>query len=392
MSAESAVACHRSQSAAPSPVDYPHGEHREPLRVLRLTNTVGPQSSPYNQFSLALTARHNITVCNYFSTDVSPPKEIMLLEANGSLIQYLRLIKRTLTEQQYDIVHAHTPQAGILFLVACLLFRKRIDGTVYTVHTTYEHIKFRNRLLLIPVFMFFRRIVCCGQASIYSLPAFYKWLAADTLCAIPNGVDLERIADARERLTKRNRGEKFTIASVGRIIDIKDPLSLLQAFEQCHDTQSQLVFIGAGDMEGRLKLRTSDLGLGRHVILHGLIPREKVYEHLFHADVFVSTSLVEGLPVAVLEAMACGCPVILSDIPSHREIAQGADFIPLVATGDSEGFAHEITRIREMTSDERTRIGQKCRQLVEDRFSLQSMHDQYEAIYAQAGRSGRSRD
>jgi glycosyltransferase involved in cell wall biosynthesis len=288
-------------------------------------------------------------------------------------------------EQDYDVVHAHTPQAGILFLVACLLFRKPLRGTVYTVHTTYEHIKFRTRRLLIPVLIFFRRIVCCSQASIDSLPAFYKWLAADTLCAIPNGVDLVRIADARNRLTKRSRGETFTIASVGRIIGIKDPLTLLQAFEDCHDQHSHLIFIGAGDLEDHLARRSSELGLGRQVALSGLIPREKVYEHLFSADVFVSTSLVEGLPVAVLEAMACGCPVILSDIPSHREIAAGTDFITLVATGDPKAFACQIRRLREMTSRERATIGHKCRQFVEERFSLTSMHRRYEEVYTQAG-------
>jgi glycosyltransferase involved in cell wall biosynthesis len=300
-------------------------------------------------------------------------------------------LKRTLTEQEYDIVHAHTPQAGILFLVACLLFQKPLlfrrpnHGTVYTVHTTYEHIKFRNRLLLIPVFAFFRRIVCCGQASIESMPAFFRRLAGQRLCAIQNGVDLERIDWARDRSAEPRDRDEFTIVSVGRIIDIKDPLSLLQAFKHCSDKRSQLVFIGAGELELQLRHRIDDLGLGQQVILPGLIAREKVYEHLFHADVFVSTSLVEGLPVAVLEAMACGCPVVLSDIPSHREIAAGTDFIPLVATGDAVGTAREICRFRNMSPAERANVGRQCRQRIEQYFDLRRMHEEYEEVYNQVG-------
>ena len=90
----------------------------------------------------------------------------------------------------------------------------------------------------------------------------------------------------------------------------------------------------------------------------------------------------EGLPVAVLEAMACGSPVILSDIPPHREIAEGVDFIPIVMTNDISGFASEITKFYEMSPSERAEIGKKCRALVENKFSLDAMHAGYDEVYA----------
>ena len=92
---------------------------------------------------------------------------------------------------------------------------------------------------------------------------------------------------------------------------------------------------------------------------------------------------MEGLPVAVLEALACRTPMVLSDIPPHREIAHGVDFIPLLPPDDIVGFAREITRYRHMSASERADIGDKCRKLVEDRFSLASMHATYGKIYAQ---------
>ena len=75
--------------------------------------------------------------------------------------------------------------------------------------------------------------------------------------------------------------------------------------------------------------------------------------------------------------------MILSNIPPHREIADGVDFIPLIQPDDVAGFAQEIKRFRQMPSSERVEIGGKCRKLVEERFSLTTMHKRYEEVYAQ---------
>jgi glycosyltransferase involved in cell wall biosynthesis len=87
------------------------------------------------------------------------------------------------------------------------------------------------------------------------------------------------------------------------------------------------------------------------------------------------------MPVAVLEAMACGCPVVLSDIQPLREIARGAVFIPLLDPDDRAGFAREIERFRRMTSEERRAIGRRCRELVHSRFSIADMHSTLSTVY-----------
>ncbi|HSR23706.1 MAG TPA: glycosyltransferase, partial [Candidatus Eisenbacteria bacterium] len=120
---------------------------------------------------------------------------------------------------------------------------------------------------------------------------------------------------------------------------------------------------------------------GPRVELTGLLPREQVYGRLLDADVFLSTSRIEGLPVAVIEAMACRRPVVLSDIPAHREIAAGADFVPLVPVGDVDGFARELRRLRGLAPAERAAIGERCRTLVQARFDLHTMRAGYERVY-----------
>jgi len=82
--------------------------------------------------------------------------------------------------------------------------------------------------------------------------------------------------------------------------------------------------------------------------------------------------------------------VLLSDIPPHREIAAGSKFIPLIAADDALGFAHAIQRFRDLSSGERALIGQRCRKVVEERFSLPAMHAAYEEIYGEITRHQRS--
>lgn len=81
--------------------------------------------------------------------------------------------------------------------------------------------------------------------------------------------------------------------------------------------------------------------------------------------------------------MACRRPVLLSDIPPHREIAEGVDFIPLIKPHDVAGFAQEINKFGKMSGSERAAIGQECRRLVEEHYGLPAMHARYAEVYAQ---------
>ncbi|MGR8934300.1 MAG: glycosyltransferase family 4 protein [Gammaproteobacteria bacterium] len=352
------------------------------LAILRLVTTVGETSSPYNQFSLALSGQHNVALCSYFHPTVAPSPAVTVFEGDGSLAGYFRAMRNAFAVKDYDIIHGHMAATAVLFLLANVLLRKSLRSTVFTVHNCYQNHKFKNRLLLIPIFASYRRIVCCSKASLESFPAFYKWLGGKRLVAIENGVDMERIdrilGERKQRIDNRDR---FTVISVGRLIKIKNPLTLINAFRQSALPESRLIFLGEGDLRGKMEdtIRAS----GLEVELAGLMPRNTVFEALAQADVFVSTSFGEGLPIAVLEAMACGCPVILSDIQPHREIAAGTDFIPLIAPHDSAGFAREISRFQSLSAAERSAVGEKCRAWVEERFSLTAMHKRYFALYEQ---------
>jgi glycosyltransferase involved in cell wall biosynthesis len=354
------------------------------LSVLHLVLSISETNAPYNDHCLPVRKVRDISICTYFRPSLVPPEEITLFAGDDTLFGFLRALRKALKARRYDIIHTDMQHVAFLFILWNALTGWRLMArTVHTIHSSYPIYKPRNKLLLIPVFALFRRVVCCSYSSRDCVPRYLKWLAGSRLRAVENCLDLERLDRAIARHPRQCRGRVFSVVSVGRLIKGKDPLTVLRAFQQAADPACQLVFIGMGEYGEILMREREALGVGTQVELTGLIPREQVYERLSQADMFISASVGEGLPLSVLQAMACSCPVILSDIGPHREITMGAPFIPLVPIHDAAGFAREIKRFREMPPEARARVGELCREIVEKRFQLATMHEGYGALYAE---------
>ena len=358
------------------------------LSVLRLSLSISEDSAPYNQFSLPFTSndRVRVSICTYFKSYIKAPKEIPLYAGDGSLLGFLRAMKMALNSSSLDIVHVHTPQLGLLLILMIPFIGRLLDKSVLTVHNSYPSYKPRNKLLYLLIFTFYRKVIFCSHASFDSFPTIYKALAGNRSRVIPNGVDINRVDKITNNCSKAIQSNNFKLVVVGRLVPIKNPLMALQSFYRSSNNNCTLTFIGEGLLRDDLMLGIEKLNLNSRVNITGLIPREDVFVQLLDADLFISTSKGEDLPVAVLEAMACRCPVLLSDIPSHREIADSADFIQLISPDDLAGFTREINRYRHMEKVDRTRIGEKCRELVEERFSLDQMLAAYEEIYLEVAR------
>lgn len=353
------------------------------LSILHIILVLKPTNGQYNEHCLPLMNKRDITICTYFKSDITPPEAITLFDGDNTITGFFRALRAALEEKEYDVIHVHTPLAGVLLPMALFmygLYRKLKPSTVHTIQNQFQNFQLRHKLMFIPGFAFNQRLVFCSHASYESFPGFYKWLADDRMHVVQNAVDLnriDRIAQAKPAI----RNEHFTIATVG-LIKIKNPITVLDATYQYNDQDTKLTFLGEGSLRPVLMQKVERLGLQQQVQLTGMVARDKVFEYFTSADLFVSASWGEGLPVAVMEAMACGRPVVLSDIPPHREIAEGMDFIPLIRPDDVTGFAQEIRKFKEMAVSERTVIGQKCRKLIEERFSLPVMHAGYQEIYA----------
>jgi glycosyltransferase involved in cell wall biosynthesis len=135
------------------------------------------------------------------------------------------------------------------------------------------------------------------------------------------------------------------LLGVGRLHPQKDFPTLIRAFARVRAQRPcRLMILGRGDERERLEALVAELGLDDDVALPGFA--SDVFSHMAHASVFVLSSGWEGLPNALLEALACGCPVVSTDCPSGpSEILKGGTVAPLVPVGDHEAMAAAIAQV-----------------------------------------------
>lgn len=212
------------------------------------------------------------------------------------------------------------------------------------------------------------------------IQAALKEYAVDTI-AIQNGCDIERfraVSLTEKQELRRSLGlpiDKQILVSVGSLSKRKDPLTIIEAFKSYENKEnSYLVFIGEGDLKDQCEQAASGVG---NIAFLG--QSEKVERYLSSSDVFISASLSEGLPNAVLEAMSCGIPVILSNIPQHKELFE---VMPVEPPFFNVGSVSELTQILNGLKQD-DMIRQLDTEKVKDHFSSENMSKRYQDVYSQ---------
>jgi len=145
--------------------------------------------------------------------------------------------------------------------------------------------------------------------------------------------------------------EPPVVLSVGRLTEQKDYTTLIQAFALVRKERSaRLMILGDGEDRPKLEALVQELGLEGEVALPGFV--DNPYKYMKRAKVFVLSSKWEGLPTVLIEALACGCPVVSTDCPSGpAEILEGGKWGPLVPVGDVHSLAKAILQVLERPPD-----------------------------------------
>jgi len=226
--------------------------------------------------------------------------------------------------------------------------------------------------------------IACNGDAVRSYVAQKYHAPLDRSVVIYNGLDLARfetfldaIEEAPSRCTETRRPTVMTIA---RLVPQKDLSLFLEgaALLARRATDVQFVIVGDGPCRVDLARYASKNGLDKTISFLG--EREDIPQLLANADVFWLTSEWEGLPNVLLEAMACGKPVVARDVGSCREVVNHGNTGYLVVGRDAAKFAEFTLSLLNNPVHARA-MGFAGRRVIEDKFSVARMSDATETLY-----------
>lgn len=287
---------------------------------------------------------------------------------------------RWLGRERPEIVHAHLPHAAWMARWSRLAAPARV--VIDTVHTSATGTRGRR--------LGYRwsrwlpdRVTAVGEA-VRDAYVGAGMATADQICVIPNGIDTgawrpdETVSE--EHRKEMGFGLEFVWFAAGRLEAVKDYTTMLRAFAETPES-GRLVIAGTGAMEGELRSLSAEVGIGDRVRFLGFEPN--VRRWMQAADAFVLSSRWEGLPMALIEAAACGLPAVATDVPGTREVVKDGETGWLARAGAAASLAEKMQRIMRSRPEERRAMGATARQLAIERFSLAKVLDRWEALYGE---------
>ncbi len=302
-------------------------------------------------------------------------------------IRAYKELKKLLAENRYDIVHTHTPNASALVRLACRKYRKTGTRVFYTAHGFhfYTGAPAKNWLLYYPVERFLSRwtdvLITMNRED---LERARKFKAGRVEFVHGVGVDLARFnldgEDGKRQEKRRELGvgeNDVLVLAVGELIKRKNHETLIRAVAALKDTSIRCLIAGEGPLHGYLEELIASLGLQDRVKLLGR--RTDIAELDKAADIFALPSYQEGLPVALMEAMASGKPAVCSDIRGNRDLIEpgaGGSLCPVEQVSDWAGAIAALSR----SPGDRTARGANNRRIVQA-FSTEKVLDEMKRIY-----------
>jgi len=349
----------------------------------------------------------------YFGSRIEP--SIFCLDATGAIGERLQgegipvvvldrkpgidweLPKRLATEldrRKIEILHAHqyTPFFyGALAKRQCKFPRPKLFFTEHGRHYP-DRVRWKRKIVNRLILSRYADAICaCSQ---FSAEAVVKVDGFPYCDVIWNGVPIDlfspRGTSQEQALLRQKLGLELNrpiVACVARFHPVKDHATLLKAWAIVvkKHPDAVLLLLGEGEERGRLEDQLAQDGIASSVRFMGA--RKDVPDFLHCVDIFALTSLSEASPLTLLEAMACECPAVVTDVGGNAEHVTHGVEVFLAPRGDYEGIAGHLSRLLSDRDLQRT-MGLAGRRRVETQFSLTDCLERYGKVYERlAGRS-----
>ncbi len=203
------------------------------------------------------------------------------------------------------------------------------------------------------------------------------WVQASNIEVIPNGIDLGRLDSFQADVACRS---SFTVVCVGRLDAVKNWRLLIQAFAAMKHREASdlLVIAGDGNEKDRIETMAQEAGISKSLRMLGA--RSDAPCVMKAADVYVQPSFYEGMSNTIVEAMACGVPVVATRVGGNEDVAGVEDTAVLVESNNVGEMAQALDRLKsDRASTQRMASAGRARVL--SRFGLEKMVSSYESVY-----------
>lgn len=268
-------------------------------------------------------------------------------------IRAYRQLKQVITQEKYDMIHCNTPVGGILTRLAANKSRKNGTVVIYMAHGFhfYKGAPLKNWLVFYPIekFMsgFTSRLVTITEEDFQLARRKFKCSVYRIHGVGANSEKYGRIrVDELDAVTKRfNLEGKFVLLCTGELNQNKNQKTLIEAMKMVSRKipNSILLLAGNGPAKDELEEQIRNNNLQAYVKLLGYVTDLEKYVHL--ADVIISASYREGLPLNIVEAMYCKKPVVASVNRGHKELIKDGIDGYLVPAADPAAFADKIVAL-----------------------------------------------
>lgn len=307
-------------------------------------------------------------------TCVPARNNIELLMRVARVVEYLR-------KNDIQLIHAHLPWAGV---VARLAGRIAAVPVIYTEHNKLERYHWVTRILNLLTINFLSRLVAVSDDVARSVRK-YKPRLKVPLQTIVNGVDTTRFAPgaADGSIVRQQLGIPPGAPVIGTVAVFRSQKRLelwieIAAMIRKRIPGTHFILVGDGPYREKLVLKVAALKMEECLHFAGVQTDVRPYMAAF--DLYMMTSVFEGLPIALLEALACGCPVISTDAGGVKEVIRhDADGMtcPVEQPLMLVDFAIELLN----DPQKRKRLSLYAREKIESRFSMEKMVKELETCY-----------
>lgn len=273
---------------------------------------------------------------------------VPMLRRPAPISDAIALWRLTKLMKGYDIVHLHSSKAGFLGRLAA-----HFAGVKKVYYTPHAFAFLRGGILGTIYFIFekiasrFGGIIVAVSESELHAAVRVRFMKDAVL--IPNPVEMRPPFTVAERDHARARlrlpQNHFVVGSIGRMVEQKDPLCFVQTAREIIHRNDLIrpVFVGGGPLENNIKDAALRLGVAGRITFAGHHRNAASLMPAF--DAYIQTSRWEGMPYALLDAMAAGLPVVATNVPGNNDLIEHGTNGLLVQPGDFTGMANAVLRL-----------------------------------------------